>query len=644
MTAKTAPHGSWKSPFSAKKIAATAIRFEDIALDGETVYWSERRPLEGGRYVIARWTEATGAVDALPAPFSARTRVHEYGGGAFTAAGGTIYFINDEDQRVYRLAEGREPEPLTPHEDVWHADFAVDSRRERLIAVREDRSTGAAEAVTTIAEIWYGESHHGTNRILVEGNDFYASPRVSPDGSQVAWLAWNHPNMPWDGCELWLGTLGDDGAIESARIVAGGATESIFQPAWSPSGVLHFVSDRTGWWNLFRLDGDSVSALKIDEAEYGQPLWVFTQSTYAFLDEGRLVAASVRNGRWRLSIIESPSGSTMELTLPSTVIGKVHAENGVAVFEAASPVEESAIVRMDGGTSRLSVLAKSSNEDLDRGFLSVPGAVEFPTSGGRSAYGFFYPPQNSDFQAPDGELPPLIVLSHGGPTSAALTSLNLGYQYWTSRGFAVLDVDYGGSTGYGRDYRQRLQGQWGIVDVDDCENGAKHLVSEGLVDPERLIIQGRSASGYTTLATLAFRDTFKAGVSFYGVADLETLLRDTHKFESRYLDGLIGPYPERRDLYVERSPIHYVDQISCPLILFQGLEDKVVPPNQAQMMFDAVNAKGLPVALVMFEGEQHGFRRAENIERSLEAELYFLSRVFGFEPADAVEPVEIANL
>ncbi len=639
---QTAPYGSWKSPITSESMTASTIRIEDVVLDGQDIYWSELHPNEKGRYAIERSMPDGSVRELLPAPWSARTRVHEYGGAAFTVIDGTIYFQNDADQRVYRLDAAGSTTPLTPDADIRHADFTYDRTHDRLICVREDHTTGASEAVNAIGSIPLDGSMHC--EVLAGGHDFYATPRVSPDGTQLCWLSWDHPNMPWDGAELWLGDLDADGSIGNQRLVAGSKTESIFQPIWSPDGTLYFASDRTGFWNIYRNTPDGPAIVLEKPNEYGRPLWVFSISTFGFIDAQRILATSFAGGKWGLSIIDVATGAETPIELPSTAIGDLIVHDGIAAFTAGSPVEATALVRFDLESGKLTKLRSTSASEPDRGYLSVPGMIDFPTTGGKIAHGFYYPPQNKDYVAPEGELPPLIVQSHGGPTASTGTALRLQIQYWTSRGFAVLDVDYGGSTNYGREYRKRLDGQWGIVDIDDCVNGAKHLIAEGLVDPDRVIIMGWSASGYTTLSALAFRDFFKAGISFYGIGDLEAMTADTHKFESRYLDGLIGPYPEAIDRYKERSAINHVDNISAPMLILQGLEDKIVPPNQARMMYDAVAAKGLPVAMVLYEGEQHGFRKSETIRHSQDVSLYFLGKVFGFEPADEVPSVEIANL
>lgn len=460
----------------------------------------------------------------------------------------------------------------------------------------------------------------------------------------LAWLTWNHPNMPWDGTELWQAEVEPDGSLSAAKRIAGGESESIFQPQWSPDGRLYFCSDRSGWWNLYRLEkGEIVAVTKLD-AEFGVPQWAFGLSSYAFASAQRIVGIYYVRGLARLAIIDADSLELETLDLGYTDLGWVRGATGQVVFRAGSPTTPAAIVRLDLESRKTENLRQSNSLRIDSGYLSVPEAIEFPTTDGLTAHGFYYPPKNRDYSAPENERPPLLVKSHGGPTSAAATALSLHIQYWTSRGIAVLDVNYGGSSGYGREYRERLKGTWGIVDVDDCANGAKYLVNRGEVDPERLMITGGSAGGYTTLCALTFRDTFKAGASHYGVSDAEALTKETHKFESRYLDKLFGPYPERRDIYYDRSPINFTERLACPVIFFQGLEDRVVPPNQAELMVTALKEKGVPVAYVAFPGEQHGFRQAQNIKRSLEGELYFYSQVFGFELADPVEPMEISNL
>jgi dipeptidyl aminopeptidase/acylaminoacyl peptidase len=491
----------------------------------------------------------------------------------------------------------------------------------------------------------------GAVPVLAEGYDFYSTPRVSPDGRWLSWICWSHPRMPWDGTELWLAAIAPDGTLVGARRVAGGDRESIYQPGWSPDGALYFASDRDNWWRLYRLPDPAddavtpVIARPPAEAEFGRPQWIFGTATWAFAAPGRLVVSYTTRGQWRLGVVDVAARTLRDVPTDLEPDEWLAATASHAVLVAGSPTLADAVVRIDLETGQATELRASSTLTLDAASLSVPEAVEFPTGGGRTAHAFYYPPRNGDWTAPDGERPPLIVIGHGGPIAAAQSTLDLKIQYWTSRGFAVADVNYGGSTGYGRAYRERLNGQWGIVDVEDLINAAHHLVREGKADPDRLIIRGGSAGGYTVLVALTMHpDVFKAGASYYGISDLEVLASDSHKFEARCLDILVGPYPAARDVYRARSPIYFVDRLSCAVILFQGLEDKVVPPNQSEMMAAAARAKGCPVAYLAFEGEQHGFRRAETIVRSQEAELYFYGAVFGFSPADTLEPVAIDNL
>lgn len=639
---KIAPYGSWRSPITSDLIVAETIGLSGPRFDGDDIYWLEMRPQEGGRLVVVQRTPDGKTTDLTPPPFSARTRVHEYGGGACAVVNGAVVFSNFADQRLYRQDLGGPPRPITPEADLRYADTIFDRQRDLLVCVREDhRDPG--EAVNTLVKVRCDGDENG-GEVLVSGNNFYSSPRLSPDGSRLAWLTWNHPNMPWDGTELWIGEVAASGSISRATRIAGGREESVFQPEWSPDGVLHFVSDRTGWWNLYRWREGHVDALCPMEAEFGRPQWGFGMSTYAFESAGRIICTFRQRGVTHLASLDTVTLQLQEIATPCTAISSVSAAPGRALFLAGSPTETWAVGLLNLNTQQVEVLRCMSAINVDPGYVSIPQEIEFPTGGGQTAYGFFYGPHNKDFTAPQGEWPPLLVMSHGGPTAAAESVFDAEIQYWTSRGIAVLDVNYGGSSGYGRAYRQRLNGQWGLVDVDDCVNGARYLVEAGEVDGNRLMITGGSAGGYTTLCVLTFRNVFKAGASYYGVADLEALAKDTHKFESRYLDNLIGPYPARRDLYMERSAINFTDRLACPLILFQGSEDQVVPPDQSRQMYEAVKAKGLPVAYLEFEGEQHGFRKAENIKRSLDAELYFYSRVFGFKLADPVEPVVIDNL
>lgn len=639
---KIAPYGSWKSPITSDLIVKETISVGSTDIFGDDYYWQELHPKEDGRIVVVRRSPDGETLDLIPQPFNARTRVHEYGGHAYTAKDGILYFSNFADQRLYRVDPGNDPRPITPQAELRYADYVVDQQHKFLFCVREDH-TGSGEAVNTLVKVHADDDEKG-GEVIVAGNDFYSSPRLSPDGKMLAWLTWNHPNLPWDGTELWVGEVDGDGSITRSKKVVGGPSESIFQPEWSPDGVLYFVSDRTNWWNIYRWQDGRIEALYPMEAEFGKPQWVFGMSSYAFESPKRIICSYSQSGISHLASINTETLDFQEISTSYTYLSSIKAKAGKVLLLAGSPTEKIAVVLFDLNSGDEKVLRKSSEIEIDPEYTSTPEEVEIPTNGGQVAYGFFYAPRNKDFKAPEGEIPPLLVMSHGGPTAATIPVYDSEIQYYTSRGIAVLDVNYGGSTGYGREFRQRLYGQWGVVDVEDCVNGALYLAQKGRVDRERLMITGGSAGGYTTLCALTFRKVFKAGASHFGIGDLETFVSDTHKFESRYLDNLVGPYPEQTEVYRQRSAINFTDQLDCPMILFQGSEDKIVPPNQSQKMYEAVKAKGIPVAYLEFEGEQHGFRKAENIKRALDAELYFYAKIFGFELADLIEPVQIDNL
>lgn len=622
---KVAPFGSWKSPITSELIVAQSIGLAEIRLDGGEPYWLETRPHEGGRGVVV------SGRDLVPPPFNVRTRVHEYGGGAWTVVDGTLYFSHDRDQRLYRLKRGAgEPEPLTPEGAFRYADGIIDKRRSLWIGVREDHSVAGHEPANTLVAVDLSQPSHG--RVLAQGHDFYSSPKLSPDGGWLAYLAWDHPRMPWVGTTVYVMQLDAAGLrVGDAVSIAGGADESIFQPEWSPDGsALFFTSDRTGWWNLYRRGWPSgrIEPVLPMEAEFGQPQWFFGMSTYAFAGAGRLVCSYASKGLGRVSVIDLQSGKLNPIDLPYSEFSSVRAEGDLVVFRAGSPSIPASFVQLSLTTGRTEVLKKATaladDANLARYFTGVE-AVEFPTEGDGTAFGLFYPAFNPDYQAPEGDRSPLVVKCHGGPTSAASSILDLRTQYWTSRGISVLDVNYGGSTGFGREYRLRLDGNWGIVDVDDCVNGARYLADVGRVDGSRSVITGGSAGGFTTLAALTFRDYFRGGASHFGVSDLAALAHDTHKLEARYLDSLVGPYPEREDLYRERSPLFHAERLAVPVIFFQGEEDRVVPPSQAEAMVEKLRRKGLPVGYFLFSGEQHGFRKAESIQRALDAELYFFA-------------------
>jgi dipeptidyl aminopeptidase/acylaminoacyl peptidase len=522
-----------------------------------------------------------------------------------------------------------------------YADIILDRHRRRLVCVREAHVEDAGEAINTLVAV---DLNDGAVQVLAEGHDFYASPGMSNDGKRLAWITWDHPDMPWDATELWMSELAADGTPAKPQRVAGGGGESVFQPAFRDDGVLFFVSDPDGWWNLHCRKGGANRCLLPMQAEFGRPQWQFGMSTFGFDASQRIVCCYSQGGFWHLARLNAKGDELEAIDTAFTDIQAIAVAGNRALVIAGAATRTAAVVLVDTSNGASRVIRESVPGVIPEDFISAPEPVTFTSGDGEHAHAFYYAPRNSDYFAADDERPPLIVIGHGGPTGATSATLNLSLQFWTSRGFAVLDVNYRGSTGYGRAYRELLAGRWGIADVEDCINGARYLADTGRADGARLIIRGSSAGGYTTLAALAFHDDFAAGASYYGISDLESLARDTHKFESRYLDRLIGPYPAQRDRYVARSPIHSVDRLSCPVIFFQGLDDAVVPPSQAERMVEALRSKGLPVAYLAFEGEQHGFRKADTIKRTLQAELRFYARVFGFSPAGDLPELEIENL
>ena len=637
MSPKTVAFGSWKSPITPDLIVRQSITLSEPRLDGERVYWLEGRPQELGRLVVVRADLFGGhATDVTPKPYNARTRVHEYGGASWTLADGSIYFSNFADGRLYHQgSSASEPVPLTHgptvRERQWRfADGIIDRWRQRWVGVREDHSAGG-EPINTIVAVDLQPPGRDPGRVLVGGHDFFASPRLSSDGRWLVWLAWDHPNMPWNGTTLFLSQLDEAGNVTDPMSIAGSVSESIFQPEWSPDDRgIFFVSDRSNWWNLYRFDLASRTSepLAPMAAEFGVPLWRLGASTYACVGPDQIVCAYSTGGLDHLAVLELRAKALQPFETPFTEFSSVRADGNRAVCRAGAPNHPASIVMLDMTSGAHRVLKKETDL-LDQSelriadYLSTVKSVEFSTTNGDSAYGLFYPPHNPEYAGPADELPPLLVKCHGGPTASASSVLDLTTQFWTSRGIAVLDVNHRGSSGFGRAFRNRLHINWGIVDVDDCINGAKFLVAEGLVDDKRMVIRGGSAGGYTTLASLVFRDFFHGGASYYGVSDVAALARETHKFESRYLGWLIGPYPQAQDRYRERSPLYHVDQLSKPVIFFQGADDAIVPPNQAKALVEALRRKGKPVGYFLFSGEQHGFRNAINIQRCLDAELQF---------------------
>jgi len=635
---KTAPYGTWHSPISADLVSSAGVGIGSPLVDGNTLYWVESRPKEGGRMVVVTSNE-DGIQVLTPDGFNVRTRVHEYGGGAYTVSRDVIYFSNFADQRLYEQPVGHAPKALTPAEDIRFADCDVDHGNKRLLCVREDHRRDG-EAVNAIVAVSMDGNDEGA--ILVSGADFYAYPRLSADGKRLAWISWDHPNMPWDHVSLWIGDIDGDGTVGNAIRINEGIDESVLDLQWSDDGTLYFAADRTGWWNLHRYASDKVTAVLQMEAEFGGPLWNLGQRNYTLVNDKQAAVVYHTTTGAKLALLNLDDGSLTDLDARADY-HQLTVMDGDVVAVRAPTNDTTALVKIPTSAGSFQLIRQPGRLPVDPRFLSQPRSIEFPTAQGKTARAYYYPPANADFAATTDELPPLLVKIHGGPTGYSSAALQLGIQFWTSRGFAVVDVNYGGSTGYGREYRNRLRGKWGIVDLEDTVNAVKYLVANKKADPDRIAIRGGSAGGYTTLAALAFSDVFSAGANYYGVSDLEALAKDTHKFESRYLDSLVGPYPADKHIYEERAPINHLDGFDTPLIVFQGTEDRVVPPNQSEMIVDALRAKKVPVAYLPFEGEQHGFRQAKNIIRSLEAELYFYGQVFGFTPADDIAPVDIEN-
>jgi dipeptidyl aminopeptidase/acylaminoacyl peptidase len=640
MSKTIAPYGTWRSPVTTQLMTEAAIGISAFCIDGGDLYWLESRPPEAGRTCLCRRSADGTIADVTPPPINVGSRVHEYGGGAYAVHAGRIVFSERKDGSVWLIEAGDAPRRLATPQGCRYADFEFDSLRNRALAVREDHRdrppTDPKAAIVALSLASEGE------HILVEGPDFLSAPRLSGDASRLAWIAWDHPNMPWDATRLYVAAIGAEGVPGPAKLLIGEAAESVVQPRWAPDGTLYFVSDRSDWWNLYQWHDEEVLPVAPVAAEIGGPAWVFGQKSYHVLPDKSILAAVCQNGVRSAAMIERGRWKPLDL---GPVADCPLPFGGGLVYLATPATEPPALMITTMTTTgakrdkiRVAAPAVIPPETVSRG-----ESIAFATQDGATGYAFFYPPQSQDYAPPAGELPPLVVLSHGGPTSMVGNSFALNIQWWTSRGFAVVDVNYGGSTGYGRTYRRRLDGRWGIVDVGDCIAAACFLADRGFVDRNRIVIRGGSAGGFTTLAALTTTDLFKAGASLYGVADLMLLARDTHKFESRYLDRLIGPLPEAEPLYYERSPIHHLDRLSCPVIFFQGLEDKTVPPNQAETMVAAMEARGLPVAYYAFAGEGHGFRKAETLKRVLELELDFYGRVFGFSVPDVSERVAFRN-
>lgn len=640
-----ANYGSWTSPLTIDKLLAESVILGGVKVkpDGQ-IFFVESRPSDSGRTVLCQLSQGD-KVDLLPTPYSMQTRVHEYGGSAISLKEDICYFSNFTDQKIYKMSLGEDPTPLTSNKKYRYADFSLSSNNKSLYAVLEDHSKSDINAVNSIAKI---DTENGKINIVQSGYDFYSSPRLSHDNKKIAYLCWNHPNMPWDENELWIADVNADGTLSNSVKIAGGNENSIFQPEWANDGTLYYADDKTGYWNLYQYKNNSARCLHELKAEFGRPQWRFGDSTYKLIDNETILCTFRDNEKWNLATLDISSGKLSEFKTPFTNFLSLNIHSGFAFFVGSSPTELPSIIKLNLSNGDLERIYTPNQPPLPQSYISKPELIEFPTENNKTAFAFYYSPNNPEFKAPDGELPPLIVMSHGGPTACSEHTLSIKNsaptQYWTTRGFAVLDVNYGGSSGYGREYRKRLNQNWGIVDKQDCDNAAKYLIKLNKVDKNKVAIRGGSAGGYCTLCALVFTNTFSAGASFFGVSDLEALAKETHKFESRYMDGLVGSYPEMKQTYYERSPINFTSQLSCPVIFFQGLEDRVVPPNQAEEMYKILLEKNLPTAYVPYEGEQHGFKKAENIKHSLECELYFYSKIFNLTPADKLQKIEIKNL
>ncbi len=645
------PHGAWPSPITAEMLATATVGLGGVLLDDGIVYWTEARPSEGGRGVVCKGDPHTAPVDVTPAGFDARTRVHEYGGGSYTVHHGTVYFSNRPDARLYRQLDGAAPEPITPDTDGAHryADGTITPDGRWWIGVRERHDLGPAVADVVNELIVVPTDGSSEPRAVASGRDFYSSPRVSPDGDRLAWLEWDLPWMPWDGTELFVADLSAEAELGDASHVAGrSGEESIWDPEWSPSGDLAFASDRSGWWNLERVrDGDR-AVLHPAEAEFGYPQWVMGERSFGFLSDGRIACAYDRDARTSFAVLDPETGELTDLDVPHDALWSgpsVDVAGSTIVFAAGSATIPTELVWLDFSARSVDVIKTTTESPVEQVFFSVPEAIEFPTEGGLTAHALFYPPTNPDATGPDGARPPVIVMAHGGPTSHTTAVFDLTVQFWTSRGFAFVDVNYGGSTGYGRAYRQRLNGMWGVVDLQDCVNAARYLVERGDADGERVLVRGGSAGGYVVMCGLTFTDVFAAGASYFGIADLVPFAEgDTHKFESRYEHTMIGPWPEAEDTYRARSPINFTDLLSTPMLVLQGADDEVVPPSQAELIVGALERKHIPHAYLLYEGEGHGFRKAETMVDARNAELSFYGQILGFDPAGDVPRLAIADL
>ena len=635
---KTLPYGSWRSPITVEKLISVSTKLEKITVDNGYIYWTESRPNEEGRTTILR-QEPNGEIkDILPIGYSARTKVHEYGGAAFCVEGSQLWFCNEIDQRIYTMGLDQKVKFVSKEGSYRYAELLVDRRQQRLICVRECH-VEFGEPENSIVAVAFD----GGVTVLASGADFYSAPRLSPDGTRMSWIEWHHPNMPWDETTLMLAEVNSNGDLQNATRVTDQG-EAVFQPEFGPDNTLYFVSDRNGWWNIYRLTSKGVECICSKSAEFGLPYWLFGMRTYDFNGPDKIAAAFKAGGISQLAEIGVQDGSVRIINVPHVDIAGLITWQGRAYYIGGSLELPSAIVSVDLNTGLCETIRSSQKPLVAPNLISKAQTLQFKNTEKEIIHGFYYPPLNPEYKGREGELPPLIVKVHGGPTAQSNSAFDPKIQFWTTRGFAILDVNYRGSTGFGRRYRQMLNNKWGIADVEDCIAGVTMLIELGLVDEERIAISGSSAGGYTALCALVFSEIFSAGVSYYGIGDLEALARDTHKFESHYLQRLVGKWPQERKTYMQRSPVYHANRISCPIIFFQGLKDMVVPASQAEAMVSALNDMGIPVSYIPFRSEGHGFRLSPSIRLSMESELSFYGQIFRFEPADNIELVKIGNL
>lgn len=626
---KIANYGSWRSPITAKMVAEKTIFFSEINLVNGTVYWLELRPWQKGRVALMSWSKS-GKKELLPEKYSVKTKVHEYGGGALLVTKNKIYFVNYDDQQIYCLEKNGSIKKITSIDNVRFADGCFNHQDGSLFFVMEDHRD--KKVINSIVKI----SADGSIKEFAAGNDFYSNPRISPNGKELSYITWNHPNMPWDGTELWVVNL----TTGQKKLIAGGVSESVLNPKWSPDGQLYYVSDRNGWWNLYRAKS-SKPIVKI-EGEFALPPWELGSSLIGFCNQ-EIFCSYVQNAVNKfLKIL--PNDRVKFRDLPYTRVDGLAADKDQVALIAGSPQLPMSVILFDKKSDKFKILRRGSTVKVEPQNISEPISIEFPTSNNKKAYAFYYAPKNKNYRAPENELPPLIVMCHGGPSSNATPSYCWSIIFWTTRGYAVLDVNYGGSTGYGRAYRERLNGQWGIVDVDDCTNAAMYCIKQGLADKNRLAIEGGSAGGFTVLSSMISKNNFRVGANYYGVTDLPLLKKESHKFEAYDLDKLIGPFSSCKQLYLERSPVNNVDKIKTPVIIFQGGKDEVVPPSQSQIIYDSLVLNKIPTAYILFKDERHGFEKAENIQKSLEAQLYFFSKILNIKLVDKIEAIKIDNL